>query len=107
MKVKEALELVEKRVRCANMCYKTVPMCKFDCANCQYRLDDGEQERFAEALEFVWKTAKNRISGSAIIKEEVEPICKHLSPCGMCDVQTKAFGMIMKCSEVTKDARNS
>lgn len=105
MNVKKALKIVEKRVRCANL--SSMNYCHHNCPKCEYTIEPGTEKEYAEALEFVWKTAKTRIIGSAVIKEEVEPICKHLSPCGLCDVQTKAFGMIMKCSEVTKDARNS
>ena len=103
----KALDLVEKRVRCANLSYMAETKCKLNCAYCQYRLGENEGEEYAEALEFVWKTAKYKLESRESAAEE-KTLCKYISPCGLCDRLSDAFSMPTKCTERGKNnARNS
>ena len=108
MERKEALDIIEKRVRCSNLFDDNY--CNHVCKECKYVLTPEESVRLTKALEIVWKMAKRSLDSAGKNEEEANKKCSYLLPCGLCEELTKVYGLPHVCKthkerEVKNNAR--
>lgn len=105
MRLKEALDIIEKRVRCSN--HYDGGFCNHRCEGCKYVLTPEESDNLSKSLEIVWKTAKHYFNSTGETEDGVNIKCSYLLPCGLCEHLTKVYGLSHECKYIESEVKNN